>query len=156
MSLSVYSKVNTIANSFRSSIAKRSGSSQQGKSGIRDQSIGNRGETLTPNALSLTLKKTPEDYSLIPIRNPLRRACQEFEALFTAYLLKSMRRTVSLEASLGSPSARKSGHTHGWGDSFSRDVYSSMMDEEVAAYVARGPGIGLAEALYRQLNNSNP
>jgi len=135
MNLSAYSKANAIANSFRSSIEKRSGISQQGKSGIRDKAIGNRGETLTPNALSL-----------IPIRNPLRRACQEFEALFIAHLLKSMRRTVSLEAPL----------THGWGDSFSRDVYLSKMDEEVAAYVAKGPGIGVAEALYRQLNNSNP
>ena len=35
-------------------------------------------------------------------------------------------------------------------DSFSQEVYTSMMDEEFAKAVSRGSGIGFAEVLYRQ------
>lgn len=67
----------------------------------------------------------------------MREACQEFESVFVSYLLKSMRKTVPNNAE---------------GDGFSKDVYTSMMDEEIAKVVAKGPGIGLADALYRQFN----
>jgi len=67
----------------------------------------------------------------------LHQACQEFESIFIAYLLKSMRKTIPETDLIQS--------------GLSRDVYISMMDEEVARSVARGRGIGLAEALYRQI-----
>ena len=68
----------------------------------------------------------------------LRRACQEFESVFLTYLLKTMRSTVpKTEHSLSDPSG---------------DMYLSMMDEELARAASRGPGIGLATAMYRQLS----
>lgn len=61
-------------------------------------------------------------------------ACQEFESIFISYLLKNMRKTI--------PNVE---------ESFSREIYTSMMDEEVAKAVARGAGLGLADAIYSQL-----
>ena len=66
----------------------------------------------------------------------MRETCQEFESIFISYLLKSMRKTIP-NNDIGE-------------DNFSRDIYTSMMDEEVAKAVARGSGIGLADALYNQ------
>lgn len=68
----------------------------------------------------------------------MREVCQEFESVFVSYLLQSMRKTVQNNAE---------------GDGFSREVYTSMMDEEIAKIVAKGPGIGLADTLYRQLSS---
>lgn len=68
----------------------------------------------------------------------LRRACQDFESIFLTYLLKTMRKTVpKTEFSLSG---------------LSGDTYLSMMDEEIARAVSKGPGIGLASAIYRQIN----
>ena len=72
----------------------------------------------------------------------LRQACQEFESVFIAYLMKSMRKTIPQTEFTGGESSL----------GFSKDVYLSMMDEEIASVVAKGPGIGLAAALYRQLS----
>ena len=70
----------------------------------------------------------------------LYRACQDFESVFVAYLLKSMRRTVP-RAEFMNGGLRE-------------DMYLSMMDEEIARVVARGPGMGLAASIYRQLSQS--
>lgn len=67
----------------------------------------------------------------------MRRACKDFEAVFISYLLKSMRRTIP-----------KTGLAQ---NELCCDIYTSMMDDEIANAVAKGPGIGLADALYRQL-----
>ncbi|MGB9595949.1 MAG: rod-binding protein [Candidatus Poribacteria bacterium] len=61
-------------------------------------------------------------------------ACQEFESIFISYLLKNMRKTI--------PKIE---------ENFSREIYTSMMDEEVARAVAKGSGTGLADAIYYQL-----
>ena len=70
----------------------------------------------------------------------LRKACEEFEAVFTTYLLKSMRKTIP-----------KTEFMHG---GLREDIYTAMMDEEVARAVAKGPGVGLAASIYRQLSQS--
>ena len=70
----------------------------------------------------------------------LRRACEEFEAVFTTYLLKSMRKTIP--------------RTESADGGLAKDIYTAMMDEEVARAAAKGPGIGLAAALYQQLSQS--
>jgi flagellar protein FlgJ len=77
------------------------------------------------------------------IQNPesLPEVCQEFESVFIAHLLKTMRKTV--------PKADVMPH-----ESLCEDIYRSMMDEALANAVARGSGVGLAEILYRQLSRS--
>ena len=66
----------------------------------------------------------------------MREMCQEFESVFISYLLKGMRKTIPDSES---PE-----------NGFSREYYTSMMDEEIARNVSKGPGVGLADALYRQ------
>ncbi|MFC1715131.1 rod-binding protein [Candidatus Poribacteria bacterium] len=68
----------------------------------------------------------------------LYQACQEFESVFLAYLLKNMRKTVP-RAEFMNGGLRE-------------DMYLSMMDEEIARVVAKGPGTGLAASIYRQLS----
>lgn len=72
--------------------------------------------------------------------DPLYQACQDFESVFVSYLLKSMRKTVPKTDLMN-------GGTQG-------DMYLSMMDDEIARAVTKGPGIGLAAAIYRQLNEA--
>ncbi|GAB4165824.1 MAG: hypothetical protein Tsb0017_07980 [Geothermobacteraceae bacterium] len=71
-------------------------------------------------------------------QNQLKKACQEFEALFVQNMFKQMRASVPdsglLEAAAG------------------RDIYRDMVDVEVARQAATGQNsLGIAEALYRQL-----
>jgi len=70
----------------------------------------------------------------------LRHACQEFESVFVAYLLKNMHRTVP--------------KTDVTGGGLQGDMYMSMMDDAIAQAASKGTGIGLAAALYRQLSES--
>lgn len=71
-------------------------------------------------------------------KDKLRKACQEVESFFIAYLLESMRKTIP-----------RSDFMNG---GLREEIYLSKMDEEVARYVAEGQGIGLAAALYQQLS----
>lgn len=68
----------------------------------------------------------------------LREACSEFEALFINLLLKEMRATVG-----------KSGLMDG---GQAEEVYTGMMDTEMARDLAAKGGFGLADILYRQLD----
>jgi Rod binding domain-containing protein len=68
----------------------------------------------------------------------LREACSEFEALFINLLLKELRATVG-----------KSGLMDG---GQAEEIYTGMMDTEMARDLAAKGGIGLADILYRQLD----
>ncbi len=67
----------------------------------------------------------------------LRKACEEFEAVFTYQLLQSMRRTVE-----------KSDLFHG---GTGEEVYESMLDQELSKSMAGAGKGGLADLLYQQL-----
>jgi soluble lytic murein transglycosylase-like protein len=67
----------------------------------------------------------------------LRKAVQDFEALFVGYMLKSMREAIP-ESKL-------------FGDGFGADMMTSMMDAELARTMTQSRSFGLAEMLYRQL-----
>ena len=67
----------------------------------------------------------------------LKEACREFEALFLHTLLKGMRATLPGDA-LGE-------------EGFGVDVYADLRDLHVARAMARQQGVGIAEALFRQL-----
>jgi peptidoglycan hydrolase FlgJ len=69
----------------------------------------------------------------------LREAARQFEGLFTAMMLKSMR-----EASLGS----------GMGDSEETKTYQDMYDQQLALQLAHGKGLGLANMLMQQLTRA--
>ena len=72
----------------------------------------------------------------------LKKASQEFEALFVSYLLKVMRSTVP-------QSDEEEGSTLG------KDTYLEMFDQEIGLHVARSQSLGIGEMLYRKLSEKD-
>ena len=70
----------------------------------------------------------------------LKKASQEFEALFISYLLKVMRSTVP-------QSDEEEGSTLG------KDTYLEMFDQEIGLHIARSQSLGIGEMLYRKLSD---
>jgi flagellar protein FlgJ len=68
----------------------------------------------------------------------LKTVCEEMEALFLHHMLSEMRKTVD-----------KSGLIDG---GRSEEIYTSLMDVELAEEMARSGGLGLATILQRQLS----
>ncbi|MDN5331277.1 MAG: peptidoglycan hydrolase FlgJ [Tepidanaerobacteraceae bacterium] len=68
----------------------------------------------------------------------LKKACQQFEAVFLKYLLKEMRKTIP-----------KGGL---FSDNLSFNIFQSFCDDALAEELSRNNGIGIAEELYRQLS----
>lgn len=71
----------------------------------------------------------------------LRKAAEQFEALFLKTLLKSMR-----DASFGDPI---------FGNDDQSEVYRDLADQQLALEVSQGPGTGLADLLVRQLGGGH-
>lgn len=70
----------------------------------------------------------------------LEKACKEFESLFLHQLLKSMRRTI--------PKVDGENNRE-------KEMYESMMDQEMAKAWAQSEGVGLANVLYQQLKHKS-
>jgi len=71
----------------------------------------------------------------------LWRASQQFEAIFLQQMMSEMRSTVSKSDFM----------PHG----FAEDVHASMMDEAIAQASTKHGSIGIANAVYRQLEAGN-
>ncbi len=71
-----------------------------------------------------------------------RKAAQEFESFLLYYLIKTMRETVQESEFLGN---RRS-----------EQVYRSMLDEQVANRLAERGGLGMGDAIYRQIGTEDP
>lgn len=69
----------------------------------------------------------------------LRRTCQQFEAIFIQQLFKEMRAAVPNEGLLENDR--------------SIELYQSLMDQQVAEAMARKQGLGIGEALLRELQD---
>lgn len=67
----------------------------------------------------------------------IEKACRDFESLFIHQMLKQMRETVPQNGIFSGGSAEQ--------------LYTSMLDGEVAKTISNQRGIGLAPALIRQL-----
>lgn len=70
-------------------------------------------------------------------RARLQKACTEFESIFIAYMLKSMRAAVAEDGLFE--------------NSNERQIIQSMFDENLAQGIAKGGGIGLAKMLAKHL-----
>jgi flagellar protein FlgJ len=68
----------------------------------------------------------------------LREAARQFESLFTSMMLKSMREASFKDPIFGSDQA---------------DLYQEMYDDQVAAEMSKGKGLGLADMLVQQLRS---
>ena len=67
----------------------------------------------------------------------LRESSREFESLFVMEMFKAMRKTVPKDGLFK--------------DNMSTEVFQDMLDMETARAVSRGPGLGIAEAMYNQM-----
>ncbi len=67
----------------------------------------------------------------------LRRYCQEFEAIFIQELFKSMRATIPDGGLIPRGNDQQ--------------IFQELLDQNIAMDMARREGLGLADALFRQL-----
>ena len=68
----------------------------------------------------------------------LKKTCADFEGILLNYMFEAMRKTV--------------GEGGVFGNSFQKNMYESMFTQEVSTTLARGKGVGLGKALYRQVS----
>lgn len=68
----------------------------------------------------------------------LRKACQDFESVFIAYMLKTMRETVPKNDLFG--------------DRSKEEIFQGMMDDEMSKEIAKSDSMGLSDMLYAQLS----
>jgi flagellar protein FlgJ len=86
--------------------------------------------SMGPQRLSSTGDKDPN----------LKKACAEFESLFMFYLLKEMRATIPKSGFISGGSAE--------------EIYTSMLDTQLAKELALKGGIGLSTILFDRLNGA--
>jgi flagellar protein FlgJ len=87
--------------------------------------------TLVSNATQPTGDKKTKDLE------SLRQSCREFETIYVMEMYKAMRKTVP-EGGL-------------FEKNVSTEIYTEMLDMETAKNTTRGKGLGIAEAMYRQM-----
>lgn len=71
----------------------------------------------------------------------LREASRQFEALFSYYMLKSMRETIP----------ESSDKNQGMGGGFGKDMFTQMFDMEISRKMASSGNSSISEMLYRSL-----
>jgi peptidoglycan hydrolase FlgJ len=84
-----------------------------------------------------TRQSTNSEHQAVLEKAKLKNACEDFEAVLTNILFKTMRETI--------PKGDAESH-----DS-AMELYESMLDETVAQELSHGPGLGLGKMLYQQL-----
>ena len=67
----------------------------------------------------------------------LESVAKDFESLMIQKMMESMRKTVIKSDLL---------------ESFSSDMYESMLDEELAKEISKGPGLGLKDMMLKELS----
>ncbi|MCL2789958.1 MAG: rod-binding protein [Desulfobulbus sp.] len=75
-------------------------------------------------------------------RAALKKACQDFEAIFIQSAFKAMRKTVP-EGGL-------------FAKSNAIQIFEDMFDQNIAAGIAKNQSMGLAEQIYRQMEKNMP
>lgn len=70
----------------------------------------------------------------------IKDLAMQFESIFIHQMIKEMRKSV---------------HKSDLLNSFSVEMYESMMDEEIAKEMSQQKGIGLGDVIYRQLSKIN-
>nr|WP_320009542.1 rod-binding protein [uncultured Desulfobulbus sp.] len=82
------------------------------------------------------------DPRAIKDRAALKKACQDFEAIFIQSMFKSMRKTVP-EGGIF-----KGDHA--------TEMYQDMIDQDIASQISRRQSLGLADQMYRQMEKLLP
>ena len=88
-------------------------------------------ENVQPNRTIQNLQQNKQD-------SELRKACEDFEAIFVKQMLKSMKSTIN-----------KGGLLNG---GFAEEIYDDMLYDEYAKKMTKTANFGIANSLYRQLS----
>lgn len=75
-----------------------------------------------------------------PKRRQLKKACEQFEAIFAKELLGEMRKSTH-QINLG-------------GDQTGSEIYKDMMDQAIADAMAHQGALGIGKILYRQFEKA--
>jgi flagellar protein FlgJ len=67
----------------------------------------------------------------------LKKACMDFEAIFTYQMIKSMRQTVP--------------KTGLFDESPGKDIFESLFDQELSRSLAQGGKLGLGKMIYKRM-----
>jgi flagellar protein FlgJ len=70
----------------------------------------------------------------------LKEACREMEAVFINTVLQRMRATIVRDGLIK--------------ESLGEEIFTAMLDEELARKISMGEGTGIADLLYRQLSQN--
>lgn len=70
-------------------------------------------------------------------KGELKKAAQEFEAVFMAYLMKAMRETIDESGLLD--------------EGFGKSIYTEMFDQEMSLSMARRGALGISNLIYQKL-----
>lgn len=87
--------------------------------------------TLPSNATLPTVNKKAKDLE------SLRQSCREFETIYVMEMYKAMRKTVPEDGLFEK--------------NVSTEIYTEMLDMETAKATTKGKGLGIAEAMYKQM-----
>lgn len=88
----------------------------------------------------MKIQQTPNTQLNHANQKNLKQACEQFEEYFLNMMLKNMRDTVETS----SLTEKSNG----------RQIFEEMLDEKIAANMANGRGIGLANNIYKQLSKN--
>ena len=83
---------------------------------------------------TVTTAPTVSDRQNNAYKERLKNACSDFESIFINYMLKSMRTALSEDGILGNSNEGR--------------IIQSMFDENLAATMAKGGGMGLGKMLF--------
>ena len=87
-----------------------------------------------------TSEKVSSRYSEEELKK-IKKACADFESIFTYQLLKTMRKTIP-ESKIGI-------------NNYGKDTYTTIMDQKLAENIsAHGNGLGMKKALFEQLTKT--
>ncbi|MGE4560582.1 MAG: rod-binding protein [Desulfobulbus sp.] len=99
-------------------------------------------KTNLENSLALAQTQSVPDQKVFKNRAALKKACQDFEAIFIQSMFQSMRKTV--------PEGGLFEKNH------ATEMYQEMIDQEMASQISRRQSLGLADQMYRQMEKLLP
>jgi peptidoglycan hydrolase FlgJ len=93
------------------------------------------GQTSPTSSRSLTVKRSNSMDGQTDDR--LKKACSDFEGIFLNMMVQTMKKTIPKDGILGK--------------SHQSEVFDSMFFQEISSQLARERGLGIGDALYRQV-----
>ena len=94
-------------------------------------------KTLLDQTLPLTTAQSTAPQQSLKNRAGLKKACQDFEAIFIQSMFQAMRKTIPEGGLIEQDHATK--------------MYQEMLDQEMATKISRLQSLGLADQMYRQM-----